>query len=157
MYEMHEIIFKTSLLFALFYFAWVDYKTKLIPSRPLLFMGMVGMCYRMLMAYLLAEIDNTGAHWIFEMLHQLAVGILPGGVLLLVALLTKESIGIGDAWLFMVTGVTLGGIQNFALVLGSFFLVEIFAIASLLIKKKGKDNRVAMGPLVLTAYVLFVL
>lgn len=144
MYEMLEVILKVVLLFGLFYIAWFDYRTKLIEAKWLMVFGAVGMFG------ILVQRDAT-------LLGQSLLGMLLGGSVLLLAWISGESIGFGDGWLFVVTGVFLGFLQNFVLLFGSLVFAGIFAIACLVLKKKGRNDRLALAPFVLAAYVVFVL
>ena len=144
MHEMLEVILKLVLLLGLFYIAWCDYKTKLIDVKWLLIVGAIGV------AGILLRNDVI-------MLGKALLGMLPGFCLLMTAWISEESIGYGDGWLFAMTGIFLGCLQNAILLLGSMILAGIFAIACLVLKKKRRNDRVALAPFVLTAYVLFVL
>jgi len=139
--EVFEIISKLVLLVALFVIAWGDYKTQLLEVRQLLGFGAVGI--------LLCE------DWVT--LYHAIGGSLIGILVLFAAWCSKESIGYGDGWLFVLTGVFLGFIQNLTLLLGSLILAGVFAIACLILKKKRRSDSMALGPFVLAAYVLFVL
>ena len=144
MLEMYEVIPKVILLFGLFFIAWFDYQTELIDIRGLLVMAAVGALCLLLQGEIL-------------LLGQALLGMLIGGGILCFAWLSRESVGFGDGWLFVVTGIFLGFLQNFILLFGSVFLAGMFAIACLVLKKKGRDDRIALAPFVLTAYVVFVL
>ena len=144
MHEMLEVILKLVLLLGLFYIAWCDYKTKLIDVKWLLIVGAIGV------AGILLRNDVI-------MLGKALLGMLPGFCLLMTAWISEESIGYGDGWLFVMTGIFLGCLQNAILLLGSMILAGIFAITCLVLKKKRRNDRVALAPFVLTAYVLFVL
>ena len=141
--EVLEVIAKVILLLGLFYFGWKDYRTQLIAVQPLLFLGLVGILVR-------------GA-WNIEVWKEIFGGAFIGVVLLLLAVVTSEQIGFGDGLLFLITGVYLDMILNLTLLLGTFMLIGIFSAGCLLLKKKGKDDRVAMAPFALVSYVLFVL
>lgn len=144
MQEMLEIVLKIILLIGLFYIAWFDYKTKLIEMEWLVFFGALGL------VGVLLQGDAA-------LLWQSCLGMLVGGALLLLAWISGESIGFGDGWLFVVTGIFLGLLQNFVLLFGSMILAGVFAIGCLTLKKKGRNDRVALAPFVLAAYVVFVL
>ena len=144
MLEMYEVIPKVILLFGLFFIAWFDYQTELIDIRGLLVMAAVGALCLLLQGEIL-------------LLGQALLGMLIGGGILCFAWLSRESVGFGDGWLFVVTGIFLGFLQNFILLFGSVLLAGMFAIACLVLKKKGRDDRIALAPFVLTAYVVFVL
>lgn len=141
MLEVFEIISKVVLLLGLFFFAWFDYKTKMIRTKWLMLFGLLGIILRG------DEVLSV----------QMFTGMIMGGILLLVAYLSNESIGIGDGLLFIATGTFLNFAQNLALLFGSLLLAGVFAIACLVLKKKGRNDRVALGPFVLAAYVVFVL
>lgn len=138
---MFEIVSRLVLLFFLFVMAWRDYKTQLIETWQLLITSVIG----------IVLCGNRG------MECQAVGGAFIGGIMLLVALGSKECVGFGDGYLFVVTGIFLGFMQNLALLFASLFLAGCYAIGCLVLKKKKGDDRMALGPFVLTAYVLFVL
>lgn len=138
---MFEIVSRLVLLFFLFVMAWKDYKTQLIEVWQLLLAGVVGIIL----------CTNQGR------VYQAIGGVFVGGIILFVAWCTKECVGFGDGYLFMVTGIFLGFTQNAALFFASLVLAGCYAIGCLVLKKKKGDDRMALGPFVLAAYVLFVL
>ena len=142
MSEVLEVVSRLTMLFGLFYFAIIDYKTKWIPVVPIVGLGILGFVLNFMSGQLGGE--------------QL-LGMLVGAVLLLISVLTAESVGLGDALLFMCTGLFLGFWQNLTLLVGTLFLAGIFSLGCLLLKRKGRHDRVAMGPFILVAYVVFVL
>ncbi|MBQ8280384.1 MAG: prepilin peptidase [Roseburia sp.] len=141
MLEVREIVSKIVMLIGLFGFAWHDIKTKMIELNWLLLFGAVGFLLQ----------------WNVLPMEQILAGMLLGGIVLLAAWLSKESVGIGDGLLFIATGIFLGSMQNLGLILGSFFLAGVFSTGCLILKKKGRNDRVALGPFVLAAYVMFIL
>ena len=141
MSEVLEVISKIVLLFALFVMAWNDYKTQLLEIRQLLVFGVLGILL-------------CGSWSDF---YQAMGGALPGVLVLVVAWCSGESIGFGDGWLFVMTGLFLGFARNLVLLFGTFVLAGLFAVGCLMLKKKGKNDSMALVPFALTAYVLFVL
>ncbi len=144
MFEMYEVIPKVLLLFGLFFIAWFDYQTELIETGCLVALAAGG---------ILCLLMRGEERWLL----QAFLGTLIGGGVLGFAWVSKESVGFGDGWLFVVTGIFLGFLQNFVLLFGSVLFAGIFAIACLVLKKKGRNDRIALAPFVLTAYVMFVL
>lgn len=144
MHEMQQVVLKLILLIGLFRIAWIDYKTKLIEMEWLAAVGILGILG------ILAGRDK-------EMIQEACVGMLVGVGILLYAKVSKESIGFGDGWLFAVTGIYLGFIKNFVLLLVSLFFSGIFSICCLIFKKVQKTDRVAFAPFVLAAYVVLCL
>ena len=141
MFEVLEVTSKIVLLLALFVIAGNDYKTQLLEMRQLLVFGVLGIL--------------LCGSW--SALYQAMGGALLGVLVLIVAWCSRESIGFGDGWLFVMTGLFLGFTRNLVLLFGTFVLAGLFAIGCLMLKKKGKNDSMALGPFVLTAYVLFVL
>lgn len=69
-------------------------------------------------------------------LQELAASLMPGAILLLVALLTREAVGCGDGLLLLVTG-PLFGWQKMLLCLPAALLLTTFASVILLVLKKA--------------------
>ena len=84
-------------------------------------------------------------------------GVLIGIVILVFAGISGESIGFGDGWLFVVTGTYLDFRENAVLLFGSMLLAGIFAMICLVLKRKNREDRIALAPFVLAGYVVFVL
>lgn len=144
MSEVFEIVSEMILLSGLFYIAWCDYKTKMIKTKWLWSLGLAGgICHLLQTGHIAVE--------------EVVLGSMTGVVLLVVAKVSKECIGFGDGWLFFVTGIFLGFFKNVVLLSGSLLLAGIYAVICLLLKKKGKHDRMAFVPFVFVAYVVFLL
>lgn len=144
MSEVFEIVSEMILLSGLFLIAWGDYKTKMIKTKWLWILGLAGGGCRLLQA---GSLD----------VKEVFLGSMSGVILLFLAKVTKECIGFGDGWLFCVTGIFLGFFKNVVLLSGSMLLAGIYAVFCLLLKKRGKNDRLAFVPFVFTAYVVFIL
>ena len=156
MREMFQIISRIVLLMGLFYLAWTDFQTKWIKGRALLILAGLGLIIKSFSLFCQKE-QNYLEMYKMEFLINLPVAMLVGGVLFIIAKLTKEQIGIGDALVFCVTGIFLDFVQNLTLLMGTFLLVGIISLIWLVGKKKGRNDSVAMMPFTLAAYVLFIL
>lgn len=141
MFEVLEVISRIVLLLALFAISWSDYKTQLLDIRQLLVVGIIGVLFC--------------ASW--QGLYEAIGGMLIGFCVLFAAWCTKESIGFGDGWLFVVTGLYLGFKKNAVLLFWTLVLAGIFAVVCIVLKRKGRNDSMALGPFVLMSYVLFVL
>lgn len=144
MWEMCEVIDKILLLGGLFGIAWLDYRTQLIKGGWLLLMGITGGIFAVLQGE--GQLDAGTFS-----------GVLIGIGILIFAYVSGESIGLGDGWLFVVTGTYLTFWENFVLLFGSMLLAGIFASICLILKRKNKNERMALAPFVLMGYVVFVL
>ena len=138
MYEMFEIIKKILLLIGLWYFAWKDYRTYYIGVRGAVFVGISGIVIKILME------RNV------MVMLEIGMSMLIGVGLIILALISKESIGIGDGILFFVSGCYLNIWENIILFWRTVFLIGGFAFICLAIKKK---ERIPMAPFMLTAYM----
>ena len=81
-------------------------------------------------------------------------GILIGIVLLLLAKMTREKIGYGDGWIFVVTGIYMGFRNNMYLLLLSLFLASLVSICLLVFKKVNKKTELPFVSFVLPGYLL---
>ena len=140
MYEMLEIIKNVLLLMSLLYFAWQDYHTHYIGVAASVMVGIMG---------IILQIFIKGS---VTVLFELGVSMLVGVVLILVGVVSKESIGIGDGILFMVSGCYLNIFDNLKLFGRTIFLMGGFAFLCLGIKKLRKISRIPMAPFMLVAY-----
>ena len=81
-------------------------------------------------------------------------GILIGIVLLLLAKMTREKIGYGDGWIFVVTGIYMGFRNNMYLLLLSLFLASLVSICLLAFKKVNKKTELPFVSFILPGYLL---
>lgn len=81
-------------------------------------------------------------------------GILIGIVLLSLAKITREKIGYGDGWIFVVTGIYMGFRNNMYLLLLSLFLASLVSICLLVFKKVNKKTELPFVSFVLPGYLL---
>ena len=83
-------------------------------------------------------------------------GILIGIVLLSLAKITREKIGYGDGWIFVVTGIYMGFRNNMYLLLLSLFLASLVSICLLVFKKVNKKTELPFVPFILPGYLLLL-
>ena len=107
----------------LFVLAVIDFKKKWIPVGPVLALGGVLLVFRL-----------------FEgvTISNLVYGLVPGVILLLVAWITKEKIGVGDGLLFLSLGCGYG-IESMMLLLAAAFGAA--AVISMVLLVFGRANR----------------
>ena len=88
------------------------------------------------------------------MLHTLqtvAVGILPGTMLLLLGFLTEKKVGYGDGLLLMIMGILEGGKTVLFVFSIGLFLQSILAVVLVIIKKADKQTKIPFAPFLLAA------
>ncbi len=133
------MIAKCILLCALAAFAWIDIKKREIP----LFLLGASAAAGLLLCVVTGSPSRAG----------LFGGILVGGILLLCALVSRESIGIGDGLLFLVTGIYLGLWGNLVLLFLAAVLCALAGLALVLAKKYTRKQSLPFAPFVLAADV----
>lgn len=143
MSEMLELIEKCSLLIALAVCAWIDWK------RHEVYLFVPGI---VTVLGLVLHILNQA-----QPVTELMAGAGLGVVLLFVAWITRESVGVGDAVIFMMTGCFMGFWNNLCLMLGAFCLAGVAALFLLVLKKKTRKERIPMIPYILVSYVVMLL
>ncbi len=137
-----EIVEKCVLLGILTVLAWLDIKKR---EFPLPFLGLCGLG-------VMCVIMAAGGFSISELIG----GVCVGGVLLLVALATKESIGIGDGVIFCITGVCLGLWKNLFLLFGATLICAVCGAVLLAAKKCTRKESLPFAPFVLISDVLLL-
>ncbi len=88
-------------------------------------------------------------------IYSILCGMLLGIAMILVSLITRGNVGIGDGMLLLVTGVYLGGYGNLQLLMTGLLLSALWALRLAFKKKKGKDE-IAFAPFLLLAYFVLL-
>ena len=95
----------------------------------------------------------TNIFWPEHSARDIVLGAFIGGVLYAVSYVTSGQIGEGDGILFVATGLFVGGINNFALLLWSSVLCAVLAGIILVAKKAGRKDTIPFVPFVFLAYI----
>lgn len=66
-------------------------------------------------------------------------------------------IGVGDAFLFGMTGAGLGWRENFMLIYVAFFLAFLAGLLLVVVKKKGRKYEIPLSPFMFAAFTLVAL
>ena len=77
----------------------------------------------------------------------------PGLVLLVFSALSRERIGQGDGWLFLVLGLYLTAVQQVILLLCALLLASMWIISAFLMHRVDKESGLPFVPFMLAAYV----
>lgn len=83
-------------------------------------------------------------------------GIGIGILFLLVSKVTGESMGYGDSWTILIMGMYLGIWELIEVLAGAFFLLAIFSVIGLTVKKMSKRLRIPFLPFLAAGYLLNV-
>ncbi len=119
----------------------MDLKTNKLPLFYMLLCGAVALLLNLLCG--------------LEGLMSMAVGGVIGLVFLLIARLTKETVGYGDGVLILIIGLWCGGADTLGILLMALILAGLVGGIIVLVKKKGRSFRIAFSPyLALSSLIL---
>ena len=116
------------LLGILGWFSYEDIRKKTLNQWGLILAGVAGIVIQLI------QKENT---WM-----SIFVGVGVGLAIMILSWTTKESIGMGDGLLLMVTGIFLGGKKNMEMFLLGIVYAAIYALGIMVFSKKnGKGKR----------------
>ena len=86
--------------------------------------------------------------------EEIILSFLPGLIFLFVAKISREKIGVGDGWLFLIVASWLGSKETWALWQMSLILSSIFSLVMLITKKYSSSYCIAFIPFVWLSHLL---
>lgn len=89
-------------------------------------------------------------------IYSILWGMLLGGAVILISVVTHGSLGMGDGILLVVTGVYLGGYGNLELFLTGLFLAAFCSLGLLAFKKKRQKDEMAFVPFLFVSYFIML-
>ncbi|MGN0342202.1 MAG: prepilin peptidase [Roseburia sp.] len=116
-----------------------DIRHRQVNCIPVLMWGVVGVVFHIL--------------WHQQTVYSMAAGLLPGIILLVIALISGGAIGIGDGLVVIVMGIFLGGIRNLQVLCVALVLSAVISLGLLVMKKKNKRDSIPFIPCLLVAYL----
>ena len=137
--------------------------------KPCILLGMLGwfsiedIRKRKLTVWVLLAFGVLGlANWWIEKdlsWVDVLAGVAPGIFLILLGVGTRESIGIGDGVLVVVTGIFLGGVINAKLLMISLLYGALCSLGVVLFSKKKNKRKmeIPFAPMLLLGYVTILL
>ncbi|MBE6066183.1 MAG: prepilin peptidase [Clostridium lundense] len=84
-------------------------------------------------------------------------GIIGGGTLVLIILITKGGMGWGDAEIFFVCGLFLGLKLTLLMLFLSFVIGSVIGLALIALKRKTRKDYVPFGPFIVLASIITIL
>lgn len=120
--------------------SWQDLKRKELAVQLLLGFGVIGVFLHVYFREL--------------SLGQMLGGMILGLLVMLLAVVTKGHLGLGDGILLLITGIFLGFWRNLELILGAAILAGVVSAYLLVIKKVDKNYEIPFAPFILVMYVL---
>lgn len=120
----------------------IDLRTGKIPVLPVILLGIAVLGYQW---------------WSAVSVLEVAAGILPGGVVMLAAWVTKESIGYGDGIVLAVLGLFCGASKAVAILGMSLMLAAVLSMLLLVLRKAGRKTALPFVPCICSGYLLCLL
>ena len=117
-----------------------DIKRKKIPVYMLIILAAAGIISN----FTVGEFD----------IEKRIIAMLPGMILLIVSMITKQQIGYGDDMIILIMGLYIDIDDILSIVLSSFLLSSIAAIILMTVFKKKKNFEMAFSPFLLIGYGL---
>lgn len=129
---------------------FIDFKDKIIPNTMII-SGIV-----FWLGISLVKILSKPSIWLDIIMPSLIGAFLCGGILLLVAFIAKNALGMGDVKLFSVIGLLYGFTSTYSILVVTVFIMAIVSIVLLVAKKATRKTAIPMAPFVAVGFLLSV-
>ena len=130
---------------------YIDLREKIIPN------GLIGIGLLGWVILALLDIFVAKTAWTSVLKFSLIGGGLVGGVLLVLSLILKSALGMGDVKLFFVLGLLYGVADTYSILLFSVIIMAIISLILLATKKVTLKTAVPMAPFVVLGFILCIL
>ena len=130
---------------------YIDLKKKIIPNAMIL----LGLAFWAVL--FLIDILAAGNNWLDVLVFSGTGGLLCGGVLLVIALIVKTALGMGDVKMFFVLGLLYGLTDTYSILLFSMVLMAVISLVLLIAKKVTTKTAVPMAPFVAAGFLLSII
>lgn len=147
---LEEVFIYLLLLIFFLVSAVIDWKAKIIPNEVIL----AGLAFFVIAVLLRVFVSRTV--FLAVIYNAILGGLIIGGVLLLIALLVKSALGMGDVKMFFVAGLFLGYINAYFLVFATVVIMAIFSIVLLITKKADRKTAIPMAPFTAAAFLFCI-
>lgn len=87
-------------------------------------------------------------------LTVLMCGIIPAVFVFVISIISNESIGKGDAFIFLVIGIILGVIETFVVFIMALVITVIYSIPLIVFKQKNLKISLPFSPFILTSFII---
>ena len=130
---------------------YIDAREKIIPN------SLIGIGLLFWLILTLLEIFIGGTPWKQLLLFSVIGGVACGGLLLVIALIVKSALGMGDVKMFFVLGLLYGLTDAYGILLFSVVTMGLVSIVLLLAKKITMKATIPMAPFVVFGFFLSIL
>lgn len=122
-----------------------DLKKKSIPTVYLWLFALVGVVFSVS-----ALIDGKD-------IGNAVTAFLPGCILVLLSVITREQIGMGDGWVILCMGLFLDCAEILWIIFISFMILTVLSIFLLIAQKAHRKTRMPFLPFLLTGFTIYIL
>lgn len=130
---------------------YIDARERIIPN------GLIGVGLIFWLVLMLLDIFVGGTPWLKLLVFSGIGGIACGGVLLIISLIVKSALGMGDVKMFFVLGLLYGIMDVYGILLFSMIAMGIVSIILLIFKKVTTKSTIPMAPFVIFGFLLSII
>lgn len=143
---------KVIMLYQIIYCAAVvDYRKRIIPNVLIAF----GTGFQIICFFL--QIGWYQDNWKNVLIQDFTGFLMGAGVLFMVYVFSKKSIGIGDIKLFGIIGLTCEFQHTYTILFLSVLLAACYGIYLVLLKKQKRTCEIAFAPFILVGYITSII
>lgn len=130
---------------------YIDARERIIPNC------LIGIGLLFWLALMLVDIFVGGTPW-FQLLTFSGIGgLVCGGLLLIIALIVKSALGMGDVKMFFVLGLLYGLMDAYGILVFSVIIMGLVSIILLIAKKATTKSTIPMAPFVIIGFFLSII
>lgn len=130
---------------------YIDAREQIIPN------SLIGVGLGFWLVLTLLDIFIGGTPWLQLLAFSGIGGIACGGILLIIALVVKSALGMGDVKMFFVLGLLYGLTDAYGILLFSVIAMGVVSIILLIAKKVTTKSTIPMAPFVILGFFLSIL
>ena len=130
---------------------YIDFKEHIIPN-PLVLIGLV-----IWVISFILEVFAGGVPWRDSLTFSLMGFAVCGGILLVLAIVLRSGLGMGDVKMYAMFGLIYGLTNTYSLLICTVIPMAIVAIILLASKKVTKKSTLPMAPFTVFAYIVGIL
>lgn len=127
--------------------AWQDFRAKAVERRVYLGFGTAAVVWNLAVMGSMLAGPGAGYGWggVVRLLWGRAVSMLPGAGLLVLNRVSRGSIGKGDSWFFLVSGLLLDALRNLALLCCGVLLCGLYCLSYLVYRRFREQGNFDSG------------
>lgn len=130
---------------------YIDARERIIPN------GLIGVGLLLWIILAMLDIFLGGTPWVRLLVFSGIGGLVCGGVLMVIALIMKSGLGMGDVKMFFVLGLLYGLTDTYGIFLFTIIPMGLFCIVLLILKRAEKKTTIPMAPFAVIGFILSIL